>query len=70
MTKFFKKSKTKLFVDHFGPFPPNLVDNEVSWKKGLCQFLNIPIIYHHAKNQKKKKSGDFIGPSVGIGCKN
>ena len=53
MTKFFKKSKTKLFVDHFGPFPQNLVDNEVSWKKGLCQFLNIPIIYHHAKNQKK-----------------
>ena len=24
-----------------------------SWKKGLCQFLNIPIIYHCAKNQKK-----------------
>ena len=22
-------------------------------KKGLCQFLNIPIIYHRLKNQKK-----------------
>ena len=22
-------------------------------KKGLCQFLDIPIIYHLAKNQKK-----------------
>ena len=27
--------------------------NEFSWKKGLCQFLDIPIIYHRAKNQKK-----------------
>ena len=23
-----------------------------SWKKGLCQFLNIPIMYHRLKNQK------------------
>ena len=27
--------------------------NEFSWKKRLCQFLNIPIIYHHSKNEKK-----------------
>ena len=27
--------------------------NEFSWKKELCQFLDIPIIYHCAKNQKK-----------------
>ena len=26
---------------------------EFSWKKGLCQFINIPTIYHRAKNQKK-----------------
>ena len=31
----------------------NLDKNECSWKKGLCQFSNIPIIYHHAKKQKK-----------------
>ena len=24
-----------------------------SWKKKLCKFLSIPIIYHRAKNQKK-----------------
>ena len=54
-------------------------------KKGLCQFLNIPTIYHRAKNQEnnnepfpRKKcqtdgrtdNGDFIGPSVGRGSNN
>ena len=32
---------------------PNLGKNEFSWERGLCQFLSIPIIYHHTKNQKK-----------------
>ena len=36
-----------------GPFCPNLGENEFSWKKGLCRFLDIPTIYHHAKNEKK-----------------
>ena len=36
-----------------GPFCPNLGKNEFSWKKGLCRFLDIPTIYHHAKNEKK-----------------
>ena len=32
----------------------NLGKNEFSWKKkGSVKFLNIPIIYHHVKNQKK-----------------
>ena len=39
-----------------GPFSaffcPNLGKNKFSWKIGVCQFLNILIIYHHAKNQK------------------
>ena len=35
-----------------GPFCPNLGKNEVSWKKELRQFLDNPIIYHCAKNQK------------------
>ena len=26
---------------------------EFSWKKELCQFMNIPTIYHRAKNQIK-----------------
>ena len=52
MTDFFKKKK-KLFWGHFGLFCPNLDKNKFSWKKGLSQFLNIPIIYHCAKNQKK-----------------
>ena len=30
----------------------NLGKNEFSWKKGLCEFLNIAIIYHRVKNQK------------------
>ena len=46
MTKFFKKSQNPYFWFHFG-------QNKISWKKGLCQFLGIPIIYHRAKNQAK-----------------
>ena len=53
MTKYFKKSKKPYFAAILRPSCPNLGKNEFSWKKGLCQFLNIPIIYHQAKNQKK-----------------
>ena len=42
MATFFKKLKN-----------PILGKNEFCWKKGLWQFLNIPIIYHHVKNKKK-----------------
>ena len=38
---------------YLGPFYPNLGKNEFSWKKELCQFLDIPIIYHRAKISKK-----------------
>ena len=52
-------------------------------KKRLSQFLNISIIYHRTKNQKKllshswekcqtdtrTENGDFTGPSVGWGSK-
>ena len=48
MTTFFKVLWAIL-----GPFCPNLGKKEFSWKKGFCQFLNILIIYHCAKNQKK-----------------
>ena len=53
MKNSFKKSKKNLIWSHFGPFLPKLGKNEFSWKKELCQFLDIPIIYHRAKISKK-----------------
>ena len=53
MKNSFKKSKKNLIWGHFGPFLPKLGKNEFSWKKELCQFLDIPIIYHRAKISKK-----------------
>ena len=53
MIKFFKKSNKPYLGAILGPFFPNLGKNEFSWKKGLCQFLDIPIIYHFNNNQKK-----------------
>ena len=74
MTRFFKKSKNTLFRDHFGPFSPKFVQE---YKKGLCQFLNITIIYHCAiiiipeKNAKLKdkwiNNSDFTETSLGQG---
>ena len=49
-------SKNLFCGPSFGPFCPNLGENKFSWKKGLFQFLNTPIIYHCAKNQKKLMS--------------
>ena len=50
---FFKISKKPLFQRHLGPF----LGKNIFWGiKGLCQFSNIPIIYHCAKNQKKTNS--------------
>ena len=56
MTKFFKKFKKPYFGLFLAPFCSNLGKNGFTWKKGLCQFLNITIIYHRAKNQKKLMS--------------
>ena len=55
MTKFFKKPKKKknYFRAILGPFCPNLGKHECSWKIGVCLLLDIPIIYHCAKSQKK-----------------
>ena len=53
MKNSFKKSKKNLIWGHFGSFLPKLDKNEFSWKKELCQFLDIPIIYHRAKISKK-----------------
>ena len=57
----FQKTQKTYFWAILGSFLPKLGKNEFSWKKGLwtqflekrSQFLNISIIYHHAKNQKK-----------------
>ena len=49
----FSKNQKKLFWSHSGCFLPKLGPKmKFSWKKGLCQFFNIRIIYHCAKNQK------------------
>ena len=37
----------------------NLGKNKFSWKKGLCQFLNIRIIYRCAKNQLNLMSNSW-----------
>ena len=54
--KIFQKIKKKQncggWERNLGVFCSNLVKNEFSLKRGLCQCLNIPIIYHHVKNQK------------------
>ena len=48
-----KIQKTQL-RGYFKPFWPKFWRKLIFWeKKGLCHFLNIPIIYHHTKNHKK-----------------
>ena len=49
----FQKIPKSYFGVILGIFCPSLGKNEFPWKKGLCQFLNIPIIYHRAEVQKK-----------------
>ena len=46
---FSKKSKSTIL----GPFLTLFAQNWTFWKKELCQFLYIPIIYHRAKNYEK-----------------
>ena len=48
-----------------GSFYPNLGKNKFSWKKELCQFLDIPITSHCAKNQKKLLSNFWGNHQVG-----
>ena len=54
MEKFFQKSKNSYFGENLGSVCPKLVKNDFFWKKWVCQFLNIPIIYHFTKNENKK----------------
>ena len=48
MTKFFKTQKNPIF----GSFCPNLGKKWIFLEKRSVRFLNIPIIYHRAKNHK------------------
>ena len=50
MTKFFKEPNKPYLGAILGPFCSNLSKNEFSSKKGLSQFLDIPIIYHCTYN--------------------
>ena len=50
MTKFFQKSK-KPYLGAIGPFLPKFGQKWMFLKKKrLCQFLDIPIVYHRPKN--------------------
>ena len=42
--KIFQKIQ-KHFETNLGPFFSNLVKTIFLWKRGLCQFLNVPIMY-------------------------
>ena len=55
MAKCFKKIQKNLFWGHVTilTFLPKYGQKWILPEKKLCQFLNIPIIYHRAKNQKK-----------------
>ena len=52
MAKFFKNSK-KPYFGAMWPFWAKFGQKWIFLEKRLCQFLNIPSIYHHAKNQQK-----------------
>ena len=53
--KLITKFKETFFgaIGSFWFFLPKFGQNWIFLEKSLCQFLNIPIIYHHAKNQEK-----------------
>ena len=52
MPKYFKKIQKDHFRTILGSLCPNLGKNKFSWRNLLCQFLNIQVICHCAKNQK------------------
>ena len=51
-----KFSKNPYFATILHSFSKNMGKNEFSWEKGLCHFLNIPVIYHHTTNHTKTMS--------------
>ena len=51
MTAFLEKFKT---LKNRWSISPILGKNEFSQKRGLCQFLDFTIIYHHTKKKQKK----------------
>ena len=64
------------FWTDFAQIQAKMTKTKQQQQQKICQFLNIPIIYHRSQNQKKLTSqwtdrqtdnGYFIGPSVGWG---
>ena len=55
MTSFCKKSEKKKLGANLGSFCSNLLKNEFSWRRGLCQFLNIPTTC-----QKSEKTNELF----------
>ena len=56
ITNFFQKYINPYFRSIRVPFAQIGAKNELSCKKALCQFFNIPITYHCANNQKSLMS--------------
>ena len=56
--KIFQKIQKNLFLGHFGPFSPKFQYKRIFLEKGLCQFLNIPIIYHGANHSWEECRND------------
>ena len=54
MTKFFKKNPKTLFSGPVGPFLTRCGKKWIFLEKRTYRFLDIPIIYHRAKKNKKK----------------
>ena len=54
--KLFQKIQKSLFWDQFELFFFQILAKWNFFEKGLCQFLNIPTIFCHVKNQKKQFS--------------
>ena len=69
MTNFSKNQKSPFHGAILCPLCLYLGKNKFSCKKGLCQFLNIPIIYHCTRETNRQisrqtENGNFIGASV------
>ena len=56
---FSKNPKITILAPFWALFAQILTKNGFSWKKELYQFLNILIIYHCVKNQKKTHKSIF-----------
>ena len=60
MTIFFQKVQKTLFWGHVGPFLPKSGKKWIFLENKSLLILDIPIIYHRAKNQKKLMTHSWV----------